>query len=210
MWVRMDMETKELAKLASSSIVTSIISVKDDPKLTTSLLTLVKQNKTMDAMELLSQGVSVNVVGEHKRNAVHWSVINGNSELLKQLIDAQAMVGNVDSFGWTPFHYACLVGSMDVVKVILDKNPSEAETECNFDKILMERKGQFDGIDLNGFDESVVFGDDTRSYDWLPIHLAALMGHGDICEWINGQFDCWDRRTGNGKTYIELLNMVKG
>ena len=171
------------------------------------LVEYAKEDRGNEVIRLIRDGISVNSVGQQGRTAIHWAVINNNTVLLQHLIDAGATMQLKDNFGWAPIHYGCFLGSLDGVNAILSNSGMEAMAVCMFDKNLMNRHSQFTKAQLTDFHEKTVFGSESNSYDWLPIHLAALMGHGEICNVITNQFNCNKYRTSNGKTWMDLLNL---
>ena len=79
--------------------------------------------------ELLSSGELLNIncrTGVLRTTPLHLAAEYGHKDVVKILLEAEAIVEKVDTYGWTPLQRALSNGHNDVVKVLLNKgaNPN--------------------------------------------------------------------------------------
>jgi len=68
---------------------------------------------------------TINNVDKFERSATHFSTIDGDFELLEEIVcDADfkfSLINKQDIFGDTALHYACILGHADIIELLLDK-----------------------------------------------------------------------------------------
>jgi len=105
----------------------------------------------------------------------------GDLELSKDLLDKnhgdlKADVNCKGEEGWTPFHFACMSGNMDLVKFLLKNQPDiDMETKHKFTALhIAAQHGFVDIVEL-----LIELNVDTNSQDIYKntaLHYAALNG----------------------------------
>lgn len=89
----------------------------------TALYTAVRKERAAIARKLLERGVDVTIRNHQERVPVHAASINGDAELVGQLLEKDpTLINEQDAEKLTPLDAACWQGNVDVVKFILGKD----------------------------------------------------------------------------------------
>jgi hypothetical protein len=68
---------------------------------------------------------TINNLDKFERSALHFTIIDGDVELSKEIVDHPefkfSLINKQDVFGDTGLHYACILGYVDIVELMLDK-----------------------------------------------------------------------------------------
>lgn len=80
---------------------------------------------------MLSVGVPVNGINEHRETALHRASQRGHGDIIRALLDAQAVIDARDYSGWTPLHLAARSASADAVEILLSRGADpNARNDC--------------------------------------------------------------------------------
>ena len=93
-------------------------------------------------------------------NGLHYAARANNLDALEKILERGPEVNSVDSFGWTPLHWAAASTrvSMQVIKVLIDKG-------CNVDIEDKERRTALDlAIQFGSIEAIAVFNDTSNAY----------------------------------------------
>jgi ankyrin repeat protein len=110
------------------------------------------RGQTLDIIELVIRGCSVNARDGDGLSALHYACEMNRPEIIQLLYElgqGQLQINSQDRYGWTPAHSACHHGSLTALQTLIKYNV---------------------GLDI---------GD---SYGKTPLHLAAARGHIDIIQ----------------------------
>ncbi|KAI4471123.1 tonsoku-like protein [Holotrichia oblita] len=123
-----------------------------------------KRNKTITMKK--------NAKGETQ---LHTACINGNYDVVKQLIERGHLINVRDNCGWLPLHEACNHGHLDIVKLLVEKGAA-----------VNDRGGiKCDGV--------------------TPLHDAAVNGHLEIVEYLMDNGASLISKKDNGETPLHCL-----
>lgn len=82
-------------------------------------------------------GVSVNTTEKNGGVALGWAAYNGNTEVIKALLDGGADFMMKDRMGQRPLHYAIAKGKKDAVDMLKEAREKQKEEEQ-----MRERRGE--------------------------------------------------------------------
>ena len=101
----------------------------------------------LDAIkECLAEEVPINHQDEEMKNsALHLAAANGHQEVVEFLLDAGADINLLNSSKNTPLHWACLLGRIDIVKLLCDWHNKKPDSGIKAD---MNLKNQFGRIPM--------------------------------------------------------------
>jgi ankyrin repeat protein len=90
-------------------------------------------------VSLIQKNENPNIVDEHDaRTPLMLAAANGNTEIVKLLLDAGAKIGATDSAGSTALHWAAERGRADVVRQLLAANaPVDLETKRGLTPLML-------------------------------------------------------------------------
>lgn len=165
------------AELGLTEIVTMLLLQDDGTRIThndkEAALDMAVDNSHLEAaIQLLNSGTT-------SRRAVSLAARHGNTELVKQLIDRNALeASEID--GLSPFHEAALRGHTSVIGTLLEAGA--IPKSINISEVtpfsLAVKGGQLAALQqLLGANRTVALADDT---DLSLLHLAAREGHLEI------------------------------
>ena len=144
------------------------------------------KNNNVDIVRTLSKTVDVNT---HNGRALKYASENGNTEIVKILLDSGA---NVNNYALTQ---ACVNGHTQTVKILLDAGANI--NACNdYDLFVVAEKGHTEIMDLlvkareNRQNRPIVPHNASRSGTRLKVRSAPFFGHLesllDIATIVNG------------------------
>lgn len=108
-----------------------------------------------------------------KRTPLHYAVLNGNSELVKLLINHKANVNAKSFYSMTPLHYAAEEGFIDIARLLLE-NDAEVNITDQFGWVPLSKAHSADMAKL-----LVSYGADIHSRsrgDIYPLECAIQAG----------------------------------
>lgn len=79
----------------------------------------VSENNLKKVMELIDEGIDINIVDEDGLSALHWACDRGYLQIVEYLISKNANVNIEDSDGSTPLHYAISSESYDCASYLI-------------------------------------------------------------------------------------------
>uniref|UniRef100_A0A8P0TP55 CASK interacting protein 1 n=1 Tax=Canis lupus familiaris TaxID=9615 RepID=A0A8P0TP55_CANLF len=133
--------------------------------------------------------INVNFQDPDGFSALHHAALNGNTELIALLLEAQAAVDIKDNKGMRPLHYAAWQGRKEPMKLVLKAGsavniPSD---EGHIPLHLAAQHGHYDVVVQLLLSSNMCAalleprpGDTTDPNGTSPLHLAAKNGHIDI------------------------------
>ena len=65
--------------------------------------------------------VHLKINNKNNERALHWAALNGNVEIIKEMIDHGADIDAKDQGQMTPLHWAAWQGKLDAVKFLIEK-----------------------------------------------------------------------------------------
>eukprot|EP00899_Mesostigma_viride_P010377 jgi/Mesvir1/19340/Mv10398-RA.1 len=143
--------------------------------------------------------------GLMRRAPLHVAAENGNVDIMKLLIDANADINLPDGDGATPLHWASAHNGVDAVKLLLGLhcNPTVADNYLH-DLPLhwAAAKGHVKVASLlvsAGSNPGAV-----NKHGWTPIHMAAANGHGDMIRFLLGRGADPNVQNNKGNTALHL------
>jgi ankyrin repeat protein len=132
---------------------------------------------------LLAEGVNPNMQrSPDQETAMHFAVIQGHIEIVKQLLDASANPNITDKDGYTPLSFAASEGEKDILQLLLDRGAkidlanndgltplhvAAIQGQDEIVKILLKESKALDARDKNGF---------------TALHYAAETEHADVVD----------------------------
>jgi ankyrin repeat protein len=115
-------------------------------------------------------------------SGIHQTVCLGNVNRVSMLLQERKDVDVKDELGWTPLHWAALMGQEEVGQVLLSKG-ARIEAENNYGDTPLNLVAY--GGNLKGTEFLIVNGANvnTRAQNgFTPLHSAAYQGHKEIVE----------------------------
>lgn len=121
-------EFAKAAKFNDVATVKSLISKGVSPNTTDPkgdpMLNLAIRDKSDDVIELLiaNKATDVDISNKSGETPLMIAAIEGNMSVVKSLVERRN--AQIDHIGWTPLHYACSKGQLEVAKYLISKGAS--------------------------------------------------------------------------------------
>ena len=143
---------------------------------------------------------------DQHRPMLHVMCRDGNTHVVKQMIEYAANINTRCDFGYTPLHYAAEYGHLDIAKILLE-NSADIH-------LLDGTKSS-----LTALHKSICFGhkevasfliekganiDQKDGSGWSPLHLAILYNQGEIAEILIESGADVHQRDGFGYTPLNM------
>ena len=119
----------------------------------------------------------------NERNCLHEASISGRSIVLETALRGNVDVNRVDVYGRIPLHYACMHGRVDLVKELLQKDPStiNSKDQDNFTPLIHAVVHH----ELPCVQQLLMYGariDPESEADHVPLNLACQHGSTAIAQ----------------------------
>ncbi|XP_035696073.1 caskin-1-like isoform X4 [Branchiostoma floridae] len=129
-----------------------------------------------------SKRINLNFQDQDGFSALHHVALNGNSEILRQLLEAQAMVDIKDNKGMRPLHYASWQGKLEPVTLLL-RAGSSGNLAAHDGQIPLHLAAQYGHFDVSetllqhGSNPCIV-----NNTSKTPLDLACEFGRRQVVE----------------------------
>ncbi|KAK0641338.1 hypothetical protein B0T16DRAFT_213792 [Cercophora newfieldiana] len=132
---------------------------------------------------LLATGSDANMKDDRGRRALHWAILRGHADVVKQLLtygaDVDVKTGD-DAGSWTPLMLAASYGYVDIVKYLLDhKADVHAENYHGHTALYFAARRGSEPIAKH----LLAHGAEVNTKDdggWTPLYWAAYEGYEDV------------------------------
>ena len=141
------------------------------------LISAVKTGDTESVVELLDEGVPVDIKDDEGLSLLHWAAQGGHVTTMRLLIRRGCNVDSVDDKGITPLHLAAAMGQTKSVRELIRKRASKSLVVRSFD--ALSHQAAFEGRNGNEETKLDAFMSVGTSMCGTPLHQASLAGHMD-------------------------------
>lgn len=100
------------------------------------LLRAIEQDRKVAALRALGQGANVNAADPQGRTALGYAAINGQTDLVRELLKRGANVNAVSVDGITPLTSAVIFGDPEIVRALVEKGANVNAAEKNGETAL--------------------------------------------------------------------------
>ncbi|XP_053618820.1 ankyrin-2-like isoform X3 [Plodia interpunctella] len=143
----------------------------------TAFLRAARAGQIEKIINLLEQGVDINVSNANGLNAIHLASKDGHVEVVRELLDKGAAIDAATKKGNTALHIASLAGQETVVKLLVQNGAQvNIQSQNGFTPLYMAAQENHDGVVkfllANGANQSLATED-----GFTPLAVAMQQGH---------------------------------
>jgi len=147
---------------------------------------------------------------EAMKRSLHTCALRGDLNGVKEFVEKGASVGSTNFYmGWTPVFCAALIGNLEIVEYLVDKNADVNKSNSPVNGLSDPAVATINIMCTMSFLVSLSEEEKKKKKNftgigWTPLHAAAAFGHAEIAKFLIANGARIDEKNFDGDTPIQL------